>query len=124
MTESAIHPAWMTPAQRIPRPQPNLRPRRARIGALAAIPSPPVPESDPLAELPPVQRAVARLIAEGWLAPDIAGVLGISVHTVENHTHDAYATLGIEAPGHAASRILARMVGAWAGRMAERAKGA
>lgn len=112
MTVATVNPAWTT------RPRP--RRRRARIGVLATIPSPPVPESDPLAELPPVQRAVARLLSEGWLAPDIAAALGISVHTVENHTHDAYVTLGIDAPAHAASRILARMVGAWAGRMAER----
>lgn len=109
---AAIHPSWHT--------TPPPRRRRARIGVLATIPSPAPPTSDPLAELPPVGRAVARLFAEGWACADIAGALGIAEHTVRSHLTDAYKTLGIDGTAHAASRILAYLVGGWASRCAER----
>lgn len=112
MTE-LVHPAWLSP-----KPQR----RRARIAVLATIPSPPPPTSDPLAGLPPVQRAVARLAAEGWTYGDIADTLGISANTVKQHMADVYRSIGIDAVSGSASRILAYLVGSWAGRCVERAE--
>lgn len=106
-----VHPSWATE-----RPRPKRH--RALISVLASIPSPALPESDPLAELPPVQRAVARLVAEGWQHKDIADVLGITEHTAKEHIVSAYKTLGLDGNPSAAARLLARMVGAWCGRCA------
>jgi len=42
-------------------------------------------ESDPLDELTTRQREILQLIAEGQSTKEIAGILGISVKTVESH---------------------------------------
>jgi DNA-binding CsgD family transcriptional regulator len=52
-------------------------------GALAAAP------------LTPRQREIAVLAAAGTTSKDIAGCLQLSVRTVENHLHNAYAKLGV-----------------------------
>ena len=105
---TVIHPSW------IARPRPPRH--RARLGVLAAIASPAVPDADPLADLPPVQRAVARLVAEGWLMSDIATALGVAEHTVKHHASEVYRHLGIDGTTHASSRQLTWLVAGWAGR--------
>jgi DNA-binding NarL/FixJ family response regulator len=42
-------------------------------------------EPDPLEELPPRQREILQLIAEGRSSKEIAGILDVSVKTVETH---------------------------------------
>jgi DNA-binding NarL/FixJ family response regulator len=50
---------------------------------------------DPVAALTPRQREVLQLLAEGRLAKEIAGALGISARTVEFHKYQMMETLGI-----------------------------
>jgi DNA-binding CsgD family transcriptional regulator len=45
--------------------------------------------------LTPRETAVARLLAERRPAREIAGALGISVHTARRHTEHVYAKLGL-----------------------------
>jgi DNA-binding NarL/FixJ family response regulator len=42
-------------------------------------------EPDPLEELPPRQREILQLIAEGRSSKEIAGILDVSVKTIETH---------------------------------------
>lgn len=46
-----------------------------------------------LADLTPRQCAVAECVAEGWHHKAIADELGLSVHSVKNHTSDIYRVL-------------------------------
>jgi DNA-binding NarL/FixJ family response regulator len=42
-------------------------------------------EPDPLEDLPPRQREILQLIAEGRSRKEIAGILDVSVKTIETH---------------------------------------
>jgi DNA-binding CsgD family transcriptional regulator len=45
--------------------------------------------------LTPREREVARYIADGASAKEIASALGISVHTARHHTESIFAKLGV-----------------------------
>ena len=49
---------------------------------------------DPSA-LTPREHETAALAAKGFSSRDIAGKLGVSVRTVDNHLHRAYSKLGV-----------------------------
>lgn len=51
--------------------------------------------NDPLASLPPRQREVLQLCAEGRSAKEIASMLAISARTVEFHKYQMMDTLGL-----------------------------
>jgi DNA-binding NarL/FixJ family response regulator len=52
-------------------------------------------EDDPLSTLTPRQREILQLIAEGHGTKEIAGILELSVKTVENHRAQLMERLGI-----------------------------
>lgn len=58
---------------------------------LAALPEPGEPE----AALTERERGVLDLLSKGFSNPEIAGLLGISEHTVKFHTSSLYAKLGV-----------------------------
>jgi DNA-binding NarL/FixJ family response regulator len=51
--------------------------------------------SEPLDQLTPRQREILQLVAEGNTTKQIAGLLNISVKTVETHRHQVMETLGV-----------------------------
>lgn len=53
------------------------------------------PGSQELDALPPRQREILRLLAQGKVTKEIASILGISVKTVETHRSRMMETLGI-----------------------------
>jgi DNA-binding NarL/FixJ family response regulator len=57
---------------------------------------PPVPRQHESQPLTPRQREVARLVAEGRPAKEIADLLKISVRTVEFHKYQAMESLGLK----------------------------
>jgi DNA-binding NarL/FixJ family response regulator len=54
-----------------------------------------VPGAQDLEALPPRQREILRLLAQGKVTKEIAALLGISVKTVETHRARMMETLGI-----------------------------
>ncbi len=54
-----------------------------------------VPGAQDLESLPPRQREILRLLAQGKVTKEIAALLGISVKTVETHRARMMETLGI-----------------------------
>lgn len=62
---------------------------------LEAVKAGPAADADPLATLPPRQRQVLQLVAEGRSAKEIAAALAISPRTVEFHKFQLMQTLGL-----------------------------
>lgn len=56
----------------------------------------PKAQRDPVAAMTPRQREVLQLVAEGRSAKEIAGSLGLSARTVEDHKYRLMETLGLE----------------------------
>jgi len=56
----------------------------------------PEARADPVAAMTPRQREILQLLAEGQSAKEIAGALGISPRTVEDHKYRLMETLGIQ----------------------------
>jgi len=70
----------------------------------AALPAPDVPE----VELSAREREVLQLVSKGYRGPEIAGLLGISHHTVSSHIKHIYSKLEVSSRGEAvyeASRL-------------------
>lgn len=58
------------------------------------------------AELTPKEREVFKYLAEGKTDRDIAGILGISEHSVRGRVHDAVLRIGAETRCHALAMLL------------------
>ena len=78
----------------------------ARAGDEASRPRATGPDCD-YDELTPRERDVARLVAEGQRNREIAGALGISTRTVENHLRAIYEKLGVENRARLITHLLA-----------------
>jgi DNA-binding NarL/FixJ family response regulator len=52
-------------------------------------------EPDPLAGLTPRQREILQLVAEGRSSKEIAGMLGLSIKTIESHRSQIMERLGV-----------------------------
>ncbi len=90
---------------------PVLRRRKAdeaieRILARGEVPGSLTPEEQPMpsAELTPRQTEVLRLLTRGASVDEIAGALGISVHTVRTHVQRILETLGVHSQVEAVGR--------------------
>ncbi len=77
--------------------------------AVAPVAAPP---EEPVVSITDREADVLRLIAKGYNVPDVAGMLGLSPHTVGGYVRDIYRKLGIssraEATMEAARRGLVR----------------
>jgi DNA-binding CsgD family transcriptional regulator len=51
---------------------------------------------------------VLRLIAKGYQAPEVAGMLGLSAHTVRGYVREVYRKLGISSRAEATLEALQR----------------
>src|SRR3954470_4142907 len=60
-------------------------------------------KSEPLAPLTEREREVLRMVGTGHTTREIAGRLGISAKTVENHKHRIFSKLGVHNQAHAVS---------------------
>lgn len=54
------------------------------------------------------EEEVLRLIAKGYMSPEVAALLGISTHTVINYVRDIYRKLGITSGAEAAMEAACR----------------
>lgn len=71
------------------------------VDAPAPVPAPdPVPDAD-APSLSPRETEVLQLIAKGFSFPEIAGLLGISAHTVTTHVRRIYEKLEVGNRGSA-----------------------
>ncbi len=56
--------------------------------------------------LTPREREVCRALAAGFTNRQIAAQLGMSEHTVRNHTHEIFRTLRVRTRGEVIARYL------------------
>ena len=82
-----------------------LRHFRAMGPAQAPIAAPP---DEPVVSLTEREADVLRLIAKGYNVPDVAGMLGLSPHTVGGYVRDIYRKLGISSRAEAAMEAARR----------------
>jgi DNA-binding NarL/FixJ family response regulator len=65
------------------------------VARLVVDDTPAGPEAAALDRLTPRERGVLTLIAESKTSPEIAGSLGVSIHTIETHRRNMMLKLGV-----------------------------
>jgi DNA-binding NarL/FixJ family response regulator len=69
---------------------------------------PATPPEEPAVSITEREADVLRLIAKGYNVPDVAGMLGLSPHTVGGYVRDIYRKLGISSRAEAAMEAARR----------------